>query len=206
MHSFDRPNQHFFDVSDSCSKLCVLVPDALALYQGKVRVDCRESLAKFVMEFTADALPLFLLHVKNLKGLLLPANHALALLDETHRNGVGNAIGRGLISIEDAPEQFKVSMILAEKRASQNVSQEEDDAEHFTRLDAAVNDAPGQVPGVRLQILYASRFQNLYVVVVDCCGFHENLFAAHGGKQLSFVNAACPFLAQGRAVEPQMRH
>src|SRR5256885_10983337 len=46
------------------------------------------------------------------------------------------------------------------------------------------------VPGVRLQIPYASRFQNLYVVVVDCRGFHENLFAAHGGKQLSFVNAA----------------
>ena len=69
------------------------------------------------MQFTADTFSFFLLHVKNLNGFLLPANHALALLDETDGDGVGNTIGGRLIGIEHAAEQFKTPVIFLKKRA-----------------------------------------------------------------------------------------
>src|ERR1041384_6862169 len=97
--------------------------------------------------------------MQDLNGLVLAANHALALLDEADRHGIGNAIRGRFVSIEDAAEQFKVSVIFLEERASQDVAKQENDAKHFMRLDAAVNDALGQVPSVGLQILYTPSFQ-----------------------------------------------
>src|SRR5690242_17303188 len=98
-----------------------------------MRVDCRKRLANFVMKFTADALSLFLLHMQDLNGLVLAANHALALLDEADRHGIGNAIRGRFVSIEDPAEQFKVSVIFLEERASQDVAKQENDAKHFMR-------------------------------------------------------------------------
>ena len=76
------------------------------------------------MKFAADAFSLFLLHMQNLDGFLLAANHALALFHETYRNGVGNPVCGGFISIEHAIQKLNIFVILLKKRTSQNVPQE----------------------------------------------------------------------------------
>src|ERR1700674_817745 len=46
---------------------------------------------------------------------LLLADDALALLHETDRHGIGDAVGRGLIGVQDAVELFKVGLVLGEQ-------------------------------------------------------------------------------------------
>ena len=91
-------------------------------------------------------------------------------------------------------------MIFLEQRPRQDVAQQKNYAKHLMDFDAAVNDTPGQVSGVGLQILDVARFQGLNVVVENLRCFRENLFSAHGGKQPSFVNAPRPFLPQRSTV------
>jgi hypothetical protein len=88
--------------------------------------------------------------------LLLDSDDAFALLDETHADRDRDAVGRRLVGVEDAVQQVRVGLVPDEKGASQDVAQEQHDAEHFVRLDAARDDPLGQVPGVGLQRLDAA--------------------------------------------------
>ena len=81
-------------------------------------------------------------------GFLLLPNHALALLHEPDRDGDGDTVRRGLVGVEHPIENGEIASILGEEGPGQDVAQEEHDADHLVRLDAARNDALGQVPGV----------------------------------------------------------
>src|SRR4029077_7096678 len=126
-----------------------------------------ETLADLIMQFTADALALFLLHVQNPECFLLPTNHTLTLFDETDSNGVCNAICGGFVGIEHAVEKGKIPAVLLEKRSGQDIAQQENNPKHLVCFDASVNDAAGQVSGVGLQIPDAAGPQRPHVVVVE---------------------------------------
>src|SRR5829696_3683893 len=80
--------------------------------------------------------------------LLLLADDALALLDEVDRHGVRDPVRGGLVGVEDLVEVVEVRLVLLEERAGEDVAQQQHDAQHLVRLDAARDDPLGQVAGV----------------------------------------------------------
>lgn len=55
-------------------------------------------------------------------GLLLLADDALAFLDEADAHGVGDAVGRRLVGVQDAVEHVELGLILLEQRTRQDVA------------------------------------------------------------------------------------
>ena len=132
--------------------------------------------------------------------LLLLADDALALLDEVHAHGVGDAVGGGLVGVEHLVEHLEVRLVLLEQRAREHVAQQQHDAEHLVGLDAARDDALGQVARVVLQGLDGAGLEHLDVVVVDGGGLGEDLLLGQRGEEPRLADAARPFLAQVGAV------
>jgi len=48
-------------------------------------------------------------------GLLLLADDALTLLDEAHRDGVGDPVGGRLVGVEHSVQQFEVGLVFLEQ-------------------------------------------------------------------------------------------
>jgi hypothetical protein len=137
---------------------------------------------------------------------LLLSDDALALLHEAHGHRVGDAVGRGLVGVENAVQLVEVFVILGKQRAGEHVAQQQHDSHHFVRLHAPRNDALRQVARVSLQRLERPRLERLDVVVVHRGRFREDLLFRHRREQLRARDAPRPFLAQLRAVLPQVRH
>src|SRR6266513_986162 len=89
-------------------------------------------------------------------GLLLLPDDPLALLHEADGDRIRDAVCRRLVGIEDAVELVEVSVVLAEQRAGEHVTQQQYDADDFVRLDASRDDALGEIARVRLQRLERS--------------------------------------------------
>ena len=83
-------------------------------------------------------------------GFLLLANDALALLNETNRHSVGDAVCRRLVRVQDAVELFEIGLVLCEERARQHVAKEENDSHDFVRFNASRDDAFGKISRVSL--------------------------------------------------------
>ena len=123
--------------------------------------------------------------------LLLP-DDPLALLDEAHRDGVGDAVRRRLVGVEHPVEQREVPLVLLEQRAGQHVAQQQHDADDLVGLHAARDDPLGQVAGVVLQRLHAAGLQHLDVVVVDRRRLRGHLLAGHRLEQVRLLDPARP--------------
>jgi hypothetical protein len=135
---------------------------------------------------------------------LLLANDAFAFLHERHGHRVRDAVGGGLVGVQDTVEQLEIGLVLLEQRASQHVAQQEHDPDDLVGLHAAGDDPFGEVAGVGLQRLHAAGLEHLDVVVVDRSGLGEQFLRAHRGQQLGFGDAPCPLLAQRGPVLAQM--
>jgi hypothetical protein len=96
--------------------------------------------------------------------LLLLADDALALGDEVDGDRVRDPVRGRLVDVEHAVE---VVGVLLEQRAGEHVAQQQHDAEDLLGLDAARDDALGQVAGVVLEGLDGTGLEHLDVVVVD---------------------------------------
>ena len=136
---------------------------------------------------------------------LLLADDALALLDEADGHGDRDAVGGGLVGVEDAVQQPHVAVVLGEQRPREHVAQQEHDAHDLVRLDAAGNDALGEVARIGLERLHRARLERLHVAVVDGRGLREDLLAAHRRQELGAGDAAHPLLAELGPVLPQVR-
>jgi hypothetical protein len=137
--------------------------------------------------------------------LLLLADDALALLHEVDRHGVRDPVGGRLVGVEHLVEVVEVALVLLEQRAVEHVAQQQDDPEHLVGLDAARDDALGQVAGVVLQRLDRAGLQHLDVVVVDGRRLVEDLLGRQRGQQARLADPASPLLAQVRAVGAEVR-
>src|SRR5207302_7399547 len=78
-------------------------------------------------------------------GLLLLADNALPLLHEADGDGGRDAVGGGLVGVEDAVELVEVLMVGREQRAREDIAEEEHDADDLVRLDASRDDALGEI-------------------------------------------------------------
>ena len=103
-------------------------------------------------------------------------------------------------------EQRRVVLVVVEERPRENVAQQQHDAQHLVRLDAARDDPLREVSRVRLQRLDAARLEGVNVVVVDGCDLCEDLLGRHHREQLGVRDASCPLLPQLRAVLAQVLH
>src|SRR4029077_2772971 len=56
-------------------------------------------------------------------GLLLLADGALAFLNESDGHSVGDAVGGGLVGVQDATQLAEIGLVFGEQRARQNVAQ-----------------------------------------------------------------------------------
>ncbi len=139
-------------------------------------------------------------------GLLLLADNALAFLHETYAHGVGDAIRRGLVSVQDAVQHTEVALILFEQGSRQHIAQQEHDAQDFVRFDAARNNPLGKIARVFLKRLHTSGLEHRHVIVVDSRGFDEDFFLSHGGQQPRFGDSPRPFFPELRSVLPEVRH
>ena len=138
--------------------------------------------------------------------LLLLADDALALLHEVDRHRVGDPVGGRLVGVEHLVEVVEVALVLLEQRAVQHVAQQQHDAEHLVGLDAARDDALGQVARVVLERLDRAGLQHLDVVVVHRRRLGEDLLLGQGRQQARLADPARPLLPQLRAVVAQVGH
>ena len=138
--------------------------------------------------------------------LLLLADDALALLDESYGDCIRNSIGSGLVGVQDTVQLFEIGLILCEERTGQHVAQEQNDSNDFVRFHASGNDAFGKVARIGLQRFERPRFQSLHVAVVNRSGFRKDFFLAHCREQAGFRDAAHPLLAELSAVLAKMRY
>ena len=139
-------------------------------------------------------------------GFLLLTDDALAFLDETDGHGVGDAVGRRFVGVQDAVQLLEIGLILCEKRARQHVAEEENNTDNFMRFDAARNDALGKISCVSLQRFEGFRLESLDVAVVHRRGFGEDFFLGHSRQQPGFRNAANPLFAELRSVLAEVCH
>src|SRR5262245_39197208 len=106
---------------------------------------------------------------------LLLTDRALALLHEADRNRGGDAVGGGLVGIENAIQPVEIAAVQREQRSGEDVAQQEHDPDDLVGLYTARDDALRQVARIRLQRLESARLQRLDIVVVDGRRFGEHL-------------------------------
>ena len=138
--------------------------------------------------------------------LLLLADDPLALLYEADGYGVGNPVGRGLVGIQNPVEQLEVGLILLEQRARKHVAQQQDDTDDLVGLDAAGDDAFGQVARVGLQCFHAAGLEHPDVIVIDGRRLGEDLLRRHRGEQGRSVILRAHFSRSAVLFSPQMLH
>src|SRR6478609_226463 len=139
------------------------------------------------------------------QGVLLLPDDPFAFLDEADRDGVRDAVGGGFVGVQDAVEQREVAVVFLEQGSGQHIPEQQDDPDDLVGFHAPRDDPFGQVAGVVLEGLDAARFQDFDIVVVDGRGLGEDLLVGHRGEQVRVGDPAGPFLAQVRAVLPQVR-
>ena len=137
-------------------------------------------------------------------GFLLLPDDPLALLDEPDTDGDGDPVRGRLVGVLHPVQERHVRPVLLEQLPGQHVAEQEHDPEHLVRLDAAGDDALGEVPGVGLERLHAARLQRLEVAVVDGAGLGEDLLLGHRGEELSLDDVTGPLVAQGRPLFAQV--
>jgi hypothetical protein len=148
-------------------------------------------------------------HLQHRRGqlaqrVLLLADDPLALLDEAARHGVRDPVRRGLVGVEHAVEHLEVVAVLLEERPREDVAEQEDDADHLVRLDAAGDDPLGQVAGVVAQLVDAAGLQHGDVVVVDRRDLAEHLLGGHRRQQVLLVDPRRPLLTERPAMRPEV--
>ena len=139
-------------------------------------------------------------------GFLLLANDALALLNETNRHGVGDAVCRRLVRVQDAVELFEIGLVLCEERARQHVAKEENDSHDFVCFNASRDDAFGKVSRVSLQRFEGFGLESFHVAVIHRRRFGEDFFLGHGREQSRFRNAVDPLFAKLSSVLAEVCH
>ena len=133
------------------------------------------------------------------------ADDAFALFDEADGDGVGDAVGGGLVGVEDAVEQVEVVAVLLEEGSREDVAEEQDDADDFVGFDSAGDDAFGEVAGVAAEFFDTAGFEYGDVVVVDRGDLGEHFLCGHRRQQPGVGDPLRPLLTQRGAVRPQVR-
>jgi len=114
-------------------------------------------------------------------------------------------LAAGSYGVENPIQLVEVLVVLAEQRARQHVAQQQHDADHLVRLDAARDDALRQVAGVRLQRFERSCLERFHVVVVHRGRFGEDFLLRHGREELRPGDTACPLFPQLRPILAEVR-
>jgi hypothetical protein len=91
-----------------------------------------------------------------------------------------------------------------EERAGKHVAQEQHDAEHLVRLDAAPDDPFREITRVGLQRLDAARLERVDVVVVDGGDLGEDLVRGHHAEELGGADPSDPLFTEVGPLVPQV--